>query len=490
MVGGNGNSNEVDTGFDLIDLSDNTQAFTLEINLNAQNNPLIIIDQNQVLPTMIEMDGIIGTQANDQILGNLDGNWLVGGTGDDVFEADIAARLGGLQDAVLADRGGNDVIVGGAIRLDALIGHYVTQGAQDIYNTAYDLIGANSRVSTTATLMGGLLNGSALVINGVRLFENHFTEMLKSAQFKNLVLGDGTPDAQSSAGNDTVVFTGNFNDYTVLAVDANGNAVTDIANNFGAVFGVRITDNGTPNADSSLERAPTDGTDLVVGVENFRFADGVQSLRSVIGIPPTLALDYTTATGRYADNFNTTALNNSTGPTNWTTPWVETGDNAAAATGQIRIDGNSPAGSNVMEFGPGDGAVIQRVLDLSAAATANISYSVSESGFGNGETVTVQFAADGVNFETVQIINNSFSSNTANQSFSLTGPFTDHAVVRFSVTNVADTQGQSDYVRIDDLNVSYESAPLQVFTDITRNFTENGANVTIAPRPVITDDGN
>ncbi|GEM_PF-1544604 len=487
VVGGAGNVNEVDTGFDIIDLSDNTQAYTLEINLNAQNNPLVTIDQNQVLPTMIEMDGIVGTQDGDNILGNVGSNWLIGGSGNDVFETDVPARLGGLQEAVLADRSGNDVIIGGSARLDTLIGKYMTNGMQDAYETAYGLIGASHRVSATSVLTGGILNSSALMVNGVRQFESHFTEMLRSDQFKDLMLGDDSADGQNTSGNDTVVFTGNFDDYSVLALDVNGNVVTDLLNNFASVYAVRITDNGTPNADPLLAREPTDGTDLVIGVENFQFADGVQTLQSVVGVPPTLTLDFATDAGNYADNFNTASFSNSTGGTNWAAPWVETGDDGAALTGQIRIDG--VGSNNVMEFGPGDGAAIERVLDLSAAATATISYTVSESGFGNGETVTVTFAPDGVNFQTVQVINSSSNNISSVQDLSLTGPFTDHAVLRFEVSNVVDTNTQNDYVRIDGLDVSYESAPTTMFSDISRNFTENGGNVTIIPRPVITDDG-
>ena len=502
VVGGFGNVNETDPGFDLLDVSDNTLAFQVEINLNAQNNPLVMIDQNQVLPTMIEMDGVAGTQADDTILGNLDGNWLIGAGGIDLFEADIAPRLNGAQAEVLADRGGNDVIIGGAIRLDALIGRYGTGTTDsfvgDAYETSYGLIGASHRVAEGASLIGGLLNGTAT--SG--LFALHFTDMLRSLQFKDMILGNadneigniGDGVAISDDADDTVELSGNFEDYSAIAVDINGDQVTDLLGAFDTVVGVRLTDNG------NAEREPTDGTDLMIGIENFVFGDGsTHTLREVIGYPPTLALDYDGGDGEYYDNLNSTIADGSNGQTAWLSNWIEQNDGGNSVNnGQIQIDNNfASAPRNAMTIGDGDGASIARTVDLSIADTATLSFSYQEYGLATDESVTVFFSPTGLDadFVTVRTITGDggglfdFNTQSGNVSIDLTGPFTASAVIKVEATGIQNTAGgfAPDYVSLDDMRVTFTQAPTNLQTDITRAFVEGDGGITVVPRAFVTD---
>ena len=497
VVGGAGNTQVNDTGFDIIDLSDNTQAFNLEVNLNAQNNPLVILDQNQVLPTMVQMDGIAGTQDDDVIMGNVDGNWLIGAGGNDQFEADIAPRLAGAQAEVLAERGGNDVIIGGAIRLDALIGKYgtgdINNFVADLYETHYDLIGATHRVAEGASLIGGLLNGAATT----GLFALHFTEMLRSAQFKDLVLGNSDNEIGDignlpmlDTGNDTASLTGNLEDYSVVAIDINGNQVADLVNDYASVVGIRLTDNGgvTQTDAGPVDRLPTDGIDLFVGVESFVFADGTYSMREVIGNPPTLALDYDGGVGTYLDQFSNTVNNGSDGDTPWTTVWTEVNDGANSVdNGQIQIDNRfSGAESNGMDIGYGDGATIYRDVDLGGANSATISFSFRESGLGNGENVEVRFYEDNTSNDYTVL-----ETITASGSYSgtVTGPFAENQVGRIEIvaTDISDTRSRSDFVSIDDMQIAVEAPASNPQYAISRAFTEGDGGITVIPRALITD---
>jgi Ca2+-binding RTX toxin-like protein len=482
VVGGFGNANEVDTGFDLLDMSDNTNAFQLEINLNAQQNPLTLIDQNQVLPTMFEMDGIIGTQSTDTILGDITGNWLIGGKGNDVFEADIAARLGGQQGEVLAERGGNDVIVGGSIRLDALIGAYNGQ-----------------------SLVGGLLNGAALIVNGVHLFESHFTAMVTSNLFKDLVLGGDASDTTSSAGDDTVVFTGNFDDYTIVAVDAAGNIVTDTSN-IANVFGVRITDNGTPNADPLLVRAPTDGTDLVIGVEHFRFADGERPLATLFGVAPTLDLNFT-GRSSVADDFNPNGYVGNDGTVNWIGNWLETGDNNSSNNGRISVSNNE---LRFQDNFTGT-ASVQRTVDLSAADGATLSFNFDANSLDAGDHVNVYFAASaaGVPHLLTTIISPLTNSNqyslqgTAAYSVDLktvlaTGEsFGANSVLKFEVVSSTTTQATGNnanqslnngYISVDNIRIDMIDLSADTNSNFEATYIAGTSRAAISIDPLITDD--
>ncbi|MDO8456692.1 MAG: peroxidase family protein [Burkholderiaceae bacterium] len=273
VIGGTG---FIDDGFDIMDLSDYDIATTgVTADLTTQANPLIAIDGTTAFPAWFQMEGVIGTQNNDKLIGmdvldaagvaNLFGgsNWLIGGSGNDTFND------AGLDDAgnrVIVG-GGNDVIIGDSIRLDQLIGTY-----SGTYTFTVD--GATHRVAANAILSGGLLGGSALSGD----FEKHFTEMLKTERFQNLTLGDNI----AAGTNDTVVYNGNRNDYTIVGLNASGEVTTT------GIFAYKITDNRDPLAVDALgELIPTDGVDVVLGVENFRFKDVTRTTANLLNVTPT-----------------------------------------------------------------------------------------------------------------------------------------------------------------------------------------------------------
>ncbi len=226
----------------------------------------------------------------------------------------------------------------------------------------------------------------------------------------------------------------------------------------------------------------------------------------IVDIAPVLDLNadatVTVSTnGQYLDNFNTAALNNSNGTTAWaTTPWVESGDGVnSASTGQIQIDGGGFGGTNELRFlggttaGVFDGATITRTVNLAGVTSATLSFDVDQNNIDTGETVTVLFAADGVNFtQTVQTITNASSSTGATTSVSLTGPFTANSAIRFVATGINQT---NEDVRIDNVNVATVTTanvfvPGVIGNNYATTYTENGAGVAIASNPSVTDADN
>ena len=217
-------------------------------------------------------------------------------------------------------------------------------------------------------------------------------------------------------------------DSPTLDVTAVGGAsnLTGLTLNVGSVTMAR-----TANGDASFTYTASDGPASDVATAN-------------------VARSVTTAT--YADNFNTSALNNSNGTTAWAaTPWVEAADGANnAGTGQIQID---VGGTNELRFLNGDGATITRTVNLAGATTATLSFEVDQNGLDAGETVTVLFAADGVNFtQTVQTIATGSSSTGATTTVALTGPFAANSAIRFVATGIT---GAGEDVQIDDIIVTY-----------------------------------
>ena len=163
----------------------------------------------------------------------------------------------------------------------------------------------------------------------------------------------------------------------------------------------------------------------------------------------------------FADNFNGTAsYTDNNGTAAFTGGWTETGDVTTGnivTGGQIRIQGGGLVfGDNDNDPGNG-GAQIQRSLNLSGVSAAILSYSYDENSFDAGETVQVQFSADGTTFTTIQTIDGNSGEDTF--SVRLVGPFTATAAIRFVVSGTNNNSG-SDTVVIDNLVITAQRGDL------------------------------
>ena len=165
-------------------------------------------------------------------------------------------------------------------------------------------------------------------------------------------------------------------------------------------------------------------------------------------------VERSTAPANYADSFTTSAFNNSNGSVNWAaTPWVEAQDGTnTAGTGQIQID---VGGSNQLRFLEGDGATITRAVNLAGVPSATMTFTVDQNGLDAGETVAVQFDANGDGtFETVlSTIGSGSSSGGATTTVTLTGG-TANSAIRFVSSAIVDAVGTED-VRIDNLSINF-----------------------------------
>jgi Ca2+-binding RTX toxin-like protein len=283
LIGGDSatgpNGQTTDTGFDFADYSQ--QIGTIGIVGDLANQALVSQLPKDKTPLPVgtptatntgdvwfEMEGIIGSKNADVLRGDSPtdpdstvshgDNWLIGGSGDDVFEG----------------RGGNDVIVGGTIRLDTLIGTYKdVNGVQDTYTSYVD--GASHRVAATSTLSGGLLDYvSAHGVAGVT-YADHLTTLEKSGAYKDYFLGDGG----TAVGTDTAAYSGARSNYKVTYVpftNAHGNPIQ--------AFQIQDLRPGSP-----------DGTDLLVGIQKLSFgynettgAGTVVNIVDMLDAAPTL----------------------------------------------------------------------------------------------------------------------------------------------------------------------------------------------------------
>jgi Ca2+-binding RTX toxin-like protein len=249
VLGGDGIT---DTGFDIIDFSDYSVGLNgaSDFDLVNQANPLITPDGNTPLPTGTQLEGVVGSRNDDRLTGDGNDNWLIGGSGSDTFNAGT----------------GINVIVGGSVRLDALIGQYrdgAGSGSLSTYDhnnnndagTAEDYLyqGASHRVGWQDELDSSGILAAANAQMGSDVFQSHFTEMLRTELFKNLALGD--TGGMTNGGIDKVVLAGNVSNYVFERVSYAGHDVAI----------VRRTGGGAAT------------NNLVIDVDQFQFGNGANA---------------------------------------------------------------------------------------------------------------------------------------------------------------------------------------------------------------------
>lgn len=495
LIGGDA-AGAFDPGFNIAAYSDSSIKLDVAADLNNQQLQGVIgtnagtsVPYEPFNHFYMDINGIIGTKYDDAVsptaptvenprgnpsgaglVGDDTANWLIGGSGNDIIQG---------QD-------GFDVIVGGSIRLDTLIGTY---GG---YTNGVDANG-NATHSVTGSLTGGLLADSNL---GTQMFDKHFTELLMSENRKDFVLGDGGTDGTQ----DTAVYLGKFSEYTLSSFVYHSAQEGDVTV-YKIVDNGGLVDDGTGTG-TLIPRA-SDGTDLLIGVDVLKFADRTVSLNNQKPVVDLHAFD--TSTSDYADNFNTASWSNSSGSAPWTTSWSETGDPSSGSqvtNGQIQIDAGNFGGSNQLRlYDTGDGASIQRAVNLSGASAATLSFSYSESNFdfgasNNRERVVASFSFDdGATWHALSTFNSSTNGggNYNVNLASLLGPtetFGAQAIVKFEA--ITATGGNSNgYISIDNLDISVtKQTPANDggSRDYAVTFTEKSSAQHIALNPLITDD--
>ncbi len=233
-----------------------------------------------------------------------------------------------------------------------------------------------------------------------------------------------------------------------------------------------------PDDEETVQRPLSDATDRLFNIEVLRFSDG-----DVVLSRPQLALDGPN-TSTFADGFNSANWGNSNGSVNWGPDWIESNDSGVVIAGQIRLDAGGN-GNNVLQFVGGNtsnGAEITRVVDLVGRTSATIRYSANPDNLDAGEHVLVEFAADGVNFVTLQTIDG--TGGEVDYAHVVTGPFTSTARIRFTATSMNTT---NEVVSIDDLSIEFPTSPAVVNYETT--FIEDDDEVDIADGALIVDAG-
>ncbi|MFN3720228.1 MAG: peroxidase family protein, partial [Rhizobium rhizophilum] len=394
----------------------------------------------ELLGDLVQASNTVGAAAREAEIAFDDGNILLGGGGSDQIEG----------------RGGDDVIDGDAwlnvrIRITTPSGVYTADSLAGPVHQQSQLVNGEIPANTPPAFGGKALSDLLLE----RTITPGQMEIVRE-----IVDGGQVGDT------DIAVYSDIRANYTVAQNDDGSFTVTHVAVDPTGILGL----------------VNSDGVDRLRNIEVLRFNDGDVSLT-----PPKLYLQ--TPSSQYRDNFDSPTHNNSNGTAVWTSAWIESNDTTTGnivTGGQIQLDNGQTQqnqGTNQLRFVGGDGAQIQRAVNLAGATTATLAYTVQENSLdaADGDSVRVFFSRDGseANFVQVDLINNNTSNATRN--ISLTGPFTENAAIRI----VSTALGNNDDVRIDNLAITYTSAPV---VDYETTYTEDGANQNLASSPVIIEN--
>ena len=241
-------------------------------------------------------------------------------------------------------------------------------------------------------------------------------------------------------------------------------------------------------------------TEKVVARNGVVIAELKNVEQVVFNTPPSLQLNgFDSVTHTWGDNFNTaTFTNNNAGTTNsFGSAWVEANDTGGATGGSVRITGGT-GGTLTFSQGNADNASVTRTLDLAGASSATVTFSVADTGvtfiplIGDDEQLLFEFAADGINFVTLETFN---GNNGGNISVTLPTdvPFSADAAIRFRANNTLDPAGflqAAESFSVDNLTISavFPEPAASPSIDITTSYVENAAATPIASEPLITDD--
>jgi hypothetical protein len=152
----------------------------------------------------------------------------------------------------------------------------------------------------------------------------------------------------------------------------------------------------------------------------------------------------------YRDEFASQSYSLSVGSIPWTTSWTEVNDDGSASSGYVRIDT-----ANGLRFGRGSsntaaGVAIYRAADLSGYTSATLSYSFSESASAADDAVQVQVRNPGTTgWFTLATIDGTMGSGTG--SHDITAYMDSDTEVRFRVSSQIEA---GEYIYFDNVDIS------------------------------------
>nr|WP_286943956.1 Calx-beta domain-containing protein [Allomuricauda sp.] len=181
-----------------------------------------------------------------------------------------------------------------------------------------------------------------------------------------------------------------------------------------------------------------------------------------------LTISIANAQDTYYDTFSSVSYSNNDGTQNWSTNWIESGDDNSPSGGYIRITGNQ------LRFAYIWTETIRRSADLSAYSSATLSFDWQTSSLESGETLDVQVSSDGSSYTTLA----TFSGNQSGTfSQNISAHISSNTTIRF-IKGGNNWSGNNDRVFIDNVLITATAVASVRVEDISVNEGDGTATFT------------
>jgi len=153
-----------------------------------------------------------------------------------------------------------------------------------------------------------------------------------------------------------------------------------------------------------------------------------------------------------ADSFPAQAYTNNTGTVDWSTSWVETGDDAVASSGQIQVAGGLIQFMNSPDLNDS----IHREVDLSGATNAVLTLDWSTVAL--EEEAQVQISSNGIDFVNLLSVGSNAGTGTDvsdTLTANITAYISSNTTVRFISVNGSPWSNPAEYARFDNVQISF-----------------------------------
>ena len=454
------------SGFDWATYKDNPSGVTADLLLNAFDEfplppPLSALDQYG------NVEGLSGTAFNDTLYGSdvTAADMPLEGNAGSVLNAAGIAMIDGLQDVLgagVTSFDGGNIILGGDGN-DTITG----RGGDDIIDgdkwlnvrisvrqnadgTGPEIASHNSMTTLVAQVFSGAINPGQLRV------------------IREIKTADGAGDV------DTARYQDVSTNYS-FSVTADGRLVvshaivdgidgTDTLSNierlqftdgtYAIILGTEFNDNGGSGANDRPVLNGTTANEIIIGLAGSDILNGNGGNDVLIGGTdgPTIDLCRQFTGPRRTGTTTAPPPSPATGrrPATLRPPTPpRAGRSASRAAGSSSATTTTIRGSGVRRS-----SVRSTLAGVSAAI---LSYTYDENSFDAGETVQVQFSANGTTFTTIQTIDGNSGEDTF--SVRLAGPFTSTAAIRFVVSGTNNNSG-NDTVVIDNLVITAQRGDL------------------------------
>lgn len=161
----------------------------------------------------------------------------------------------------------------------------------------------------------------------------------------------------------------------------------------------------------------------------------------------------------YEDKFNNVSYNNNDGTQNWSTNWLETGDDNDPSSGYVEVNGGRLEFHQLWPITER----ISRTANLLGATSVTLSFDVETTLLDGSENLQIQISTNGTSFTTLDSF---YRTDSGSYTYNITSYASETTVIRFKAGGI-NTWESSDYAYIDNVKITFTPPIYPINTPLT-----------------------